>query len=47
MLTFCESAPFRFLSNIPESISRRNIHKLSVRSIVKVELIIKVSMGIE
>lgn len=47
LLTFRESVPFRFLFNILESISRRNIHKISVRSVVKVELIIEVSMGIE
>lgn len=47
LLTFRESVPFRFLFNILESISRRNTHKISVRSVVKVELIIEVSMGIE
>lgn len=47
LLTFRESVPFRFLFNILESISRRNIHKISVTSVVKVELIIEVSMGIE
>lgn len=47
LLTFRESVPFRFLFDILESISRRNIHKISVTSVVKVELIIEVSMGIE
>lgn len=47
LLRFCESVPFRFLSNILESISGRNIHKIFVTSIVNVELIIEVSMGIE